>query len=240
MVGRQKRSERTVERLVTAAADQFARRGYVRATLADISSRAGVTKGALFFHFASKDELAVAVQERGRELMERSVARLGPAEGAYLQSVVDLSFVLLRLLREDVFVRASVRIAREHRDGEAADAPGDVVAGGGPEADSDAEGVEELGFYRVWLELLWDLMAEARRSGELSRTVADTSARTLVTAVVAGVEALTWLGTQRAESEAWLTDLWSLLLPALRPDRPDRRPVRTTAPARPVARGRPS
>ncbi|WP_371670841.1 TetR/AcrR family transcriptional regulator [Streptomyces sp. NBC_00289] len=237
MVGRQKRSERTVERLVTAAADQFARHGYVRATLADISSRAGVTKGALFFHFASKDELAVAVQERGRELMEHSVTGLGPAEGAYLQAVVDLTFVLQRLLREDVFVRASVRIAREHRDSDAADADRNVVTGGVPGADP---GVEELDFYRVWLDLLWDLMAEARRGGELGRSVADTSARTLVTAVVAGLEALTWLGAQRAEAEAWLTDLWSLLLPALRPDRPDHRPVRTTAPALPAAQGRPS
>ncbi|KAB1141370.1 TetR/AcrR family transcriptional regulator [Streptomyces luteolifulvus] len=236
MVGRQKRSERTVERLVTAAADQFARHGYVRATLADISSRAGVTKGALFFHFASKDELAVAVQERGRELMERSVARMGPAEGSYLQAVVDLTFVLQRLLREDVFVRASVRIAREHKDAGLAEESADSADSRGYSRPA-ATGVEELDFYRVWLELLWDLMGEARRSGELGRTVADASARTLVTAVVAGVEALTWLGAQRAESEAWLTDLWSLLLPALRPERPGRRPVRTTAPVLPAARG---
>ncbi|GAA3302567.1 ScbR family autoregulator-binding transcription factor [Streptomyces cinereospinus] len=221
MAGKQKRSERTVERLVTAAAERFAQHGYVRATLADISGHAGVTKGALFFHFSTKEEVAMAVQERGREVMERAVIHLQAAGGTYLQLVVDLTFVLGRLLREDVFVRASVRIAREREPG---DGDGLVTGRGVP----DDEGTPD--FYGQWLGRLGGLLDEARRAGELGGSVAQSSARTPVAAAVSGLETLTWLGVPADECETWLADLWELTLPALASEH-GLRAVRTTAPS---------
>ncbi|MFD7439593.1 ScbR family autoregulator-binding transcription factor [Streptomyces sp. NPDC059861] len=221
MAGKQKRSERTVERLVVAAAEQFARHGYVRATLADISHHAGVTKGALFFHFSTKDEVAMAVQERGREVMERAVLQLEATGGTYLQLVVDLTYELGRLLRENVFVRASVRIAREREPGDI----GGIVVGREPPGD---DGTPD--FYGQWLGRLGGLLDEARRAGELGRSVAESSARTPVAAAVSGLETLTWLGVPADECETWLADLWELTLPALASE-DGLRAVRTTAPS---------
>lgn len=51
----------TRERLIAAAADLFARRGYEQATLAAIGAAAGVTAPALYRHFGSKDDLLLAV-----------------------------------------------------------------------------------------------------------------------------------------------------------------------------------
>jgi AcrR family transcriptional regulator len=215
MAGRQKRSEQTVERLVAAAAQQFARYGYVRATLADISRQAGVTKGALFFHFSTKDEVAVAVLQRSRETMEQAALRQEAAGGPYLQAIVDLTYVLGRLLRENAFVRASVRITRERDD--AGQVPG---------------GDDSLDFYRQWTGHLSGLLDQARRAGELGCSVAESSARTPVTAAVSGLEALTWLGTPAADCNTWLADLWELTLPALA-SRHGLRGVRTTAPDTP-------
>jgi AcrR family transcriptional regulator len=75
----------TRERLLRAAADVFARRGYDGTRVADISTAAGVSNGALYAHFDSKAELLVAaLRTHGRQLLaelfaadpDRSVAEL--------------------------------------------------------------------------------------------------------------------------------------------------------------------
>ncbi|MFC8506926.1 TetR family transcriptional regulator [Streptomyces sp. NPDC057411] len=49
---------RTQERFLDASAEEFARHGYAGANLQRIAAQAGMTKGALYGHFASKDALA--------------------------------------------------------------------------------------------------------------------------------------------------------------------------------------
>jgi AcrR family transcriptional regulator len=51
---------RNRELLLAAAADQFAERG-LDASVADIARRAGVGKGTVFRHFATKDDLIAAI-----------------------------------------------------------------------------------------------------------------------------------------------------------------------------------
>jgi AcrR family transcriptional regulator len=53
----------TRERLLRAAADTFAERGYDGTRVTDIARAAGVSNGALYSHFASKGELLVAALE---------------------------------------------------------------------------------------------------------------------------------------------------------------------------------
>jgi AcrR family transcriptional regulator len=60
----------TRERLLRAAADVFAERGYDGTRVADIAVAAGVSNGALYAHFASKAELLVdALRTHGRRLL---------------------------------------------------------------------------------------------------------------------------------------------------------------------------
>jgi AcrR family transcriptional regulator len=47
--------------LVRCAIDAIAEVGYQRASLAEIAKRAGITKGAIFYHFANREELIEAV-----------------------------------------------------------------------------------------------------------------------------------------------------------------------------------
>jgi len=53
----QTRSIETHESLITAAIETFAEHGYRGATLSEIAHRAGVTVGAIYSHFSSKDQL---------------------------------------------------------------------------------------------------------------------------------------------------------------------------------------
>jgi AcrR family transcriptional regulator len=60
----------TRERLLLAAADVFARRGYDGTRVADIAAAAEVSPGALYAHFGSKAELLVAaLRKHGRRLL---------------------------------------------------------------------------------------------------------------------------------------------------------------------------
>jgi AcrR family transcriptional regulator len=65
----------TRERLIAAAASVFAERGYRRASVDEIASRAGYTIGALYSNFSGKDEVLLALLEQqvGR-IAERIVA----------------------------------------------------------------------------------------------------------------------------------------------------------------------
>jgi AcrR family transcriptional regulator len=58
------RREQTRTALLGAARELFAERGFAAAGREDIVERAGVTRGALYHHFASKEELFRAVYEQ--------------------------------------------------------------------------------------------------------------------------------------------------------------------------------
>jgi AcrR family transcriptional regulator len=105
----------TRERLLRAAADVFARRGYDGTRVADIAAAAGVSNGALYAHFGSKAELLVAaLREHGRRMLTELFAS-DPD-----RSITDLLLVIGRWLpkRRDaqgyLVVEALVAGRRDH------------------------------------------------------------------------------------------------------------------------------
>ncbi len=60
---RSARKAQTRERLLEAAAQVYARRGFNGATLEEVASEAGFTKGAVYAHFGSKENLLLALME---------------------------------------------------------------------------------------------------------------------------------------------------------------------------------
>jgi AcrR family transcriptional regulator len=61
---RERRLEHTRTVLLDAAEDVFAEKGFTPATLDDIAHAAGYTKGAIYKHFATKEDLFLAVSDR--------------------------------------------------------------------------------------------------------------------------------------------------------------------------------
>ncbi len=61
---KERRLEHTRNLLIDAAEDVFARKGFAAATLEDIASTAGYTRGAFYVHFASKEDLFLALTDR--------------------------------------------------------------------------------------------------------------------------------------------------------------------------------
>lgn len=60
----ERRLEHTRSLLLDAAAAVFAEKGFMAATLDDIARTAGYTKGAIYKHFAAKEDLFLAVSDR--------------------------------------------------------------------------------------------------------------------------------------------------------------------------------
>jgi AcrR family transcriptional regulator/ferredoxin len=104
----------TRERLLRAAADVFARRGYDGTRVADIAAAAGVSNGAMYAHFTSKADLLVAaLRAHGRRLLAEAFAA-DPG-----QSITDLLVLAGRWLprrhdgRQQLLVEALVAGRRD-------------------------------------------------------------------------------------------------------------------------------
>ncbi|WP_307853415.1 ScbR family autoregulator-binding transcription factor [Kitasatospora sp. RG8] len=196
----QERSERTRGRLVREGAVRFDRSGYAGATLAEIASAAGVTKGALYFHFSSKEELARAVVAHAERALRGALGTLR-AGSSPLQALIDAGYWLVAALHTDPVVRAAFRLG--HEDG-AWQGEGEPVAG-------------VRGIQGVWAGAVRELLAGARRAGELRGRSGGTGPESLVVAAACGLEVLGVATRDRADLHRRMEALWEWLLPSLVP-----------------------
>jgi AcrR family transcriptional regulator len=190
---KQERAARTRENLIRSAAEIFAREGYAVASLTAISSQAGVSNGALHFHFASKEALAREVEGAAADSVEKMAAGCRTSADTLLQSLVNATCRLLAAVAGDPVVRAGFKLSR------------DPSRKGG-------EGVGAL--TRWWCEWVQDLVAEAEEEGELAHGVSPEDAAAAIVAATVGFEALSnwnldWL------SREWTARFWTFLLPLL-------------------------
>lgn len=80
------RSAATTAALVKAARELFAEQGFAATSRDQIAERAGVTRGALYHHFASKTAVAAAVvAELEKQLVQRVVSAASEAEDVRTQ-----------------------------------------------------------------------------------------------------------------------------------------------------------
>lgn len=63
----------TRERILDAALDKFASKGYHDTRLDEIAEESGTSKGAIYFHFPNKERLFLALVDQFADLLERRV-----------------------------------------------------------------------------------------------------------------------------------------------------------------------
>jgi AcrR family transcriptional regulator len=206
----QERAEATRRYLVEAAAELFEERGYAGTSISDISARSGRTSGAIYFHFAGKEKLALAVVEATLGTWPGLVARVRASPAPALEKLLSLSFAVARAFRDDVVVRAGSRLWTERKAIDAA-VPGPFTA---------------------WIETVTALLRDARAEGELAAAVVPETAALTVVYAFFGMHMVSDAMDGRAHIEDRLRELWQVLLPALqaRPD-PEALLVRAGAPA---------
>lgn len=110
---KQARAIRSRHNILLAAARAFAERGYPSVTMHDVAEISGMTKGAVYFHYANKESLALAVTtEFATRLpaISDAVARLD------LPPVAAVAELLLRTaaaLRDEPLMKAGARLQIE-------------------------------------------------------------------------------------------------------------------------------
>jgi AcrR family transcriptional regulator len=67
----------THERILDVALDLFLEKGYDKTSLREIAEQLGFSKAALYYHFASKDDIFMALHNRLHRLAEGSLSALG-------------------------------------------------------------------------------------------------------------------------------------------------------------------
>jgi TetR/AcrR family transcriptional repressor of uid operon len=112
-MARQARAEMTRSTIIRAAADLFDRYGYGATSLGDIIAHAGVTKGSLYFHFSSKEDLAHAVVQEQHAIWTEHARSFVDGDPA-LEALIRMSFSLSTQLVEHPLVRGGIRLTLEH------------------------------------------------------------------------------------------------------------------------------
>ncbi|MFE9427061.1 ScbR family autoregulator-binding transcription factor [Kitasatospora sp. NPDC006697] len=148
----QDRAIRTRQVILQAAAKVFEERGYQAATITEILNVAGVTKGALYFHFQSKDDLAQGV------LTEQNNLPGVPERPSRIQQLVDIVMLQVYRLQTNIVVRAGVRLSLD------------------PRRDLDRSAP-----FTIWNTVVTQLLDTAKAQGELlPHVVPDETAMVLV------------------------------------------------------------
>ena len=73
MAQRKDKSQAMREKILNTATQLFIQKGSEKTSMQDIAQTAGISKGAIYHHFKSKDEIVLAVMRSRQELMEEEM-----------------------------------------------------------------------------------------------------------------------------------------------------------------------
>lgn len=109
-MARQVRSEATRRKILDAAIDVFGEVGYAAAGWNTIIERTGMTKGALYHHFDSKESLASAIIEEGSETILVAFRNVCGSSSPALENMIHGTFTIANLLTSDKTARAAEQL----------------------------------------------------------------------------------------------------------------------------------
>jgi AcrR family transcriptional regulator len=157
--------------ILQTAAEVFAERGYAETTLSELIARSGLTKGAFYFHFASKEQLALAVLEEKQRQWREFVQERVLARPRAIDQLLALGPAMIRLHREDPGAYSAQRLTR------------------------DLARVPELADRvraqtRDWIRLVASIVSQAQHDGDLAVKPDATALATILVAATDGLKDL--------------------------------------------------
>ncbi|WP_067670392.1 TetR/AcrR family transcriptional regulator [Nocardia miyunensis] len=196
-MARQARAEITRDSVLAGAADVFLRLGYANASLSEIIAQSNVTKGALYFHFGSKEELARAVVDQGNERLVSACQGFFDPRVPALEASIGITYVVADLTMNDPMVGAMLKLT--HQIGDYRGASGDNIA-------------------KTWGETHRLLAERAVAQGDLKPDLDPDTIGMLLQEMTAGVH-ITAVGTESIDQMAVRMErLWYFLLPSIVPE----------------------
>lgn len=189
----QERARRTRDKILLGAATVIERVGYPNATLNDITEASGVTRGAFYFHFESKEEVARALVDEQNLVTRNSAQRTLAMELPALELMMRLCHDLAERLIEDPIVRAGIRLT------------------------TDSSTFEEplLEPYSDWMATFESLAREALRRGEITEAVSPEALAGFIIPSFTGIQLVSESFTGRLDLIARVSVLWTILVHAI-------------------------
>ncbi|MFG2339806.1 ScbR family autoregulator-binding transcription factor [Streptomyces yangpuensis] len=200
---RQERAEITRQSILDGAAIAFDDCGFEGTSLSDVVKHAGVTKGALYFHFPSKQALARTLMDEQFQVSDH----LAAVENPGLQTAIDLTHHMAHGLRTNVRIRAGIRLVIEF--------------GSFTHPDPTP--------YDAWIDTCRTCLTPAQQAGDINPALDVNALSALLVGAFTGIQVTSHVRTRRQDLHSRVADLWSFLLPSIVPaDRMDRfRPMGT-------------
>ncbi|MFB7468880.1 ScbR family autoregulator-binding transcription factor [Streptomyces sp. NPDC056224] len=188
---RQERAEITRQAILNGAAIAFDHSGFDGTSLSDVVKHAGVTKGALYFHFPSKEALARTLMDEQFQVAEGVPAIENPG----LQTVIDLTHQMAFGLRTDVRIRAGIRLVIEF----------------GSFTNPDPAP------YNTWIDTCHGCLTPAQERGDVLPSLDVYDLSTFLVGSFTGIQVTSHVRTGREDLHTRVIDLWNLLLPGIVP-----------------------
>lgn len=189
----QDRARATREAIIAGAAGVFEEHGYGSASLAQVSDAAKVTKGALYFHFQSKEDLARAViEEQHRIVVAESERILAEHRPALVTMILMCRAFGLQLVHEPV-VRAGIRLTLE------------ATAFGQP--------VQKP--YEDWIAAMEQLTDQAKEEKQIRSSIDSAALARYLVASFTGVQMVSGVLAGRADVMQRIEEMWAILLPGI-------------------------
>ena len=109
---RKEDAQRTRTRILASALSLFAKKGYEHTTFTDIADRLKMTKGAVYWHFESKEALLIALVDEMLEKFTRQTEAIMPKDELTFLAVADMMVENARLVVDDARGRAFFMLMR--------------------------------------------------------------------------------------------------------------------------------
>jgi AcrR family transcriptional regulator len=189
----QARSELTRRKIIDAAVALFNEVGYSSTGLGDVVERAGMTKGALYHHFNSKEALAVAIIEQGSDILLKTFQGISRSSAPALENMIHGVLAVVELANTDKLVRMGAVLLR-------------IFAKFSKESTFN---------YGVWLS---EMAAQARRAqaeGDLRADIDAQVAGEFIVSAVLGTELISNAVSGGEDVLERVTRTWEVVLPAI-------------------------
>lgn len=180
-------AEVTREKLLSAALKVFSKNGYAATTLDDIAREAGVTRGAIYWHFkGGKADVFNAILDSGFKRVNEIVEKWYAEEGTPLEKLERIMVRLMQFCEEDDEYRAlqEVTIFKMSED---------------PELTLRLEDKKHA--YEQSIDSIAMLMREAMASGEIRSDVDPMTAAITAYGLLSGIVFI-WMVEREATGEA--------------------------------------
>jgi AcrR family transcriptional regulator len=190
---RQARSEATRRKIITSAVELFNEIGYPAAGLGDIIERAEMTKGALYYHFDSKESLATAIIEEGSAHLVEAFRSITASSAPALECIIHGVFVVADLMSTDQIARSGTHLLRAF--GEFNDVAARTYGG--------------------WTAEMTECTRQAIDEGDLRGDLDPQAVGETIVGSMLGAELLANATTAGADVLQHLARTWKVLLPAI-------------------------